>query len=168
MDLKFGTDCRGVYLPGVYLLGGVPAWGVYLPRGCTCLGGAPAQGVYLPGGVPAWGVYLPGGTCLGVYLPGGVPAWECTCPGGVPAQGVYLPGGCTCPGVVPAQGCTCLGGVPAGGMYLPRGVPAQGVYHVTYPIMPPHQLRPTNSAAAYVVLVGHVTCKVFWDTPPPP
>ena len=34
---------------GVYLLGGVPAWGVYLPggtcpgRGCTCHGGVPAQ-----------------------------------------------------------------------------------------------------------------------------
>ena len=29
-------------------------------------------------------------------------------------------------------------------------------------MLPPHQLRPTNSAAPYIVLVGHVTC-----TPPP-
>ena len=54
---------------GVYLPGGVPAWG------STCLGVV----VYLPGmgvparGVPAWG---------GVYLHGG-----CTCP-----EGTYLGG----------------------------------------------------------------------------
>ena len=43
----------GGALPGGYTCPeGVPAWGVYLPRG-----------VYLPGGgVPAWGVYLPGHT----------------------------------------------------------------------------------------------------------
>ena len=59
---------------------GIPAWGVYLPRGCNCVGGVPAGG-YLPRVV-----YLPGGfTC-----PGGVPAGGCrsTCPGGC------LPGGC--------------------------------------------------------------------------
>ena len=33
-------------------------------------------------------------------------------------------------------------------------------------MLPPHQLRPTNSAAAYILLVGHVTCKACWDTPP--
>ena len=77
---------------------GVPAWGVYLPRGgCTCPGGVPAwERVYLPGDVPAWGF-----TCLGVYLPG------------VPIKGVYLAGRYTCrgylPGGVPAQGCTCPG-----------------------------------------------------------
>ena len=78
--------------------GGVPAWG-YLPGGCTCLGGVPAQGVvylprgyllgvYLPGGVPAQGVYLLGVYLPGVYLPGGVPAWGGGC----------LPGRCTCLG----------------------------------------------------------------------
>ena len=86
--------CRGVYLPGGYLpLGGgagvsaqgVPAWGciclgVYLPRGCTCLGG----------------------TCQEVYLPRGCTCWGCTYLWGVPAWGLYLPGGCTCLGV-PAQ-----------------------------------------------------------------
>ena len=69
---------RGVYLLGVYLLGGIPA------RGCTCLG-VPAEGVYLLEGVPA----------------GGVPARECTCQG-MYLLGVYLPGRCTCQGV-PAQ-----------------------------------------------------------------
>ena len=62
MYLPEGGGCtcqRGVYLPE----GGVPAWGVYLPGGCTYLGG-----------VPAWGVYLPGG----VTCPGGVPGRGCT------------------------------------------------------------------------------------------
>ena len=93
------VDC----IPACTVAGGVPAWGctclgVYLPGGCTYLGGACTgpQGVYLPGG----------GTCQGV------PAWGRTCLGGIPAQGgvsargVYLPGGCTCQGV-PAWGGTC-------------------------------------------------------------
>ena len=63
--------------------------GLYLPRGCTCLG------VYLPRG----GVYLPGGR--------GVPAWGEGC---VPTRGCTCQG-CTSPGGVPAQGCTCPGGV---------------------------------------------------------
>ena len=33
-------------------------------------------------------------------------------------------------------------------------------------MLPPHQLRLTSSAAAYIVLVGHVTCKACWDIPP--
>ena len=32
-------------------------------------------------------------------------------------------------------------------------------------MLPPHQLRPTNSAAAYILLVGHVICEACWDTP---
>ena len=65
------------------LEGCVTAPGVYLPMGCTCLGGVPSQGMYLPRGRGAQG-----------YLPrdGGVLAW------GVPAGGMYLPEGCTCPG----------------------------------------------------------------------
>ena len=76
-------------LGGCTCLGGVPAWGVYLPR----------RGVYLPGGVPSpggvpaqEGVYLPR---RGVYLP---------------RRGVYLPGGCTW-----SRGFTCPGGVPGPG-----------------------------------------------------
>ena len=117
------TVSRSIWQEGVYLTGGVPARGVYLPLGkvvylpggvpaqwgmCTCpgewQGGVPCQGVYLPGEV-----YLPRGvpagggewcTCLGVYLPGGcVPGRGCTFPGGTSPGGVYLPGGCTCQGV---------------------------------------------------------------------
>ena len=129
--------------------------GVYLLRGCTCLG-VPDWGEYLPrGDVPAWGLYL-----LGVYLPRGLyllgsTCWGgCTCLGGVPAGGVYLLGGvympggvpalgmylprgvyllggvpawgCTCKGVYLPWGCTCQGGVPAGGSTCWGGVPALG------------------------------------------
>ena len=52
---------RGVYLWGGCLVGGVPAWGVYMPRGVYLPRGVPTQGVCLPGGVPAWGLYLPRG-----------------------------------------------------------------------------------------------------------
>ena len=52
-----------------------------------------------------------------------------------------------------------------GGQGVPRDLPHH-VFDVTY-MLPPHQLRPTNSAAAYILLVGHVTCKACWDTPPP-
>ena len=73
--LPGGVPTRGCTCPGVYLPRGVCAClgGVYLP------GGVPVQGVYLPrGGVPARGCSFPGGYLLrGVYLPGG-----CTCPGG--------------------------------------------------------------------------------------
>ena len=68
------TQGEGVYLyERVYLpMGGVPAWGVYLP-----------MGVYLPRGVPARGR---GCTCPVGWEDGGVPAWRCAYQGegGVP------------------------------------------------------------------------------------
>ena len=66
----WGVPAQGVYLPcWGYLPRGVPIWGLYLHRGCSCPGRY-LHGVYLPGGVLAWGMYLPGEwTCLG-----GVPA----------------------------------------------------------------------------------------------
>ena len=98
-----------------------------------------------------WRVYLP----WGLYLPMGC------LPRGVHAQGGACPGG--------RGGCL---GVDA------KGVPAKGVpcdlshhaFEVTC-MLPPHQLRHINSAPAYIVLSGHVTCKACWDTthhlPPP-
>ena len=73
--------------------GEVPAWGVYLPVGCTWKGGVSGWGGgYLLGDVPARGMYLPGGTC---------PGRSCTCLG-VPGGGVPVQGG-TCPGTPPCR-----------------------------------------------------------------
>ena len=118
-------------------------------------GGGYLPGGFLPRRVPAQGGTCPGGTCLG----------------GVPARGVYLPGGCTCHG-----GCTCWGGywpggVPAWGVYLPGGCTCLGgvpcdLSHHAFDVtcmLPPHQLRPTNSTAAYIVLVQGM----LGYTPPP-
>ena len=77
----------------------------------------------------------------------------------------YCEGGSPCQGV-PAQGDLLVR------RCLPGGVPCDLSHHafdVTCMLLP-HQLRPTNSAAAYILLVGHVTCKACWDTttsPPP-
>ena len=65
----------------------------------------------------------------------------------------------------------CLPGrcLPGGGSAR-EGVPCDLSHHafdVTC-MLPPHQLRPTNSAAAYILPVGHLTCKACWDTTPPP
>ena len=77
---------------------------------------------------------------------------------------VILGGGCVWPGGL-TQG---EGGVwPRRGVW-PGGVPCDLSHHefdVTC-MLPPHQLRPTSSAAAYILLVGHVTCKACWDTHP--
>ena len=45
---------------GVPAWGHVLTWGVYLPGGCTCPRGCTSPGVYLPGGVTAWGCTCPG------------------------------------------------------------------------------------------------------------
>ena len=99
------------------------------------------------------GGICPGGVCPGVCLPGGV------CPVGVSSWwGMFAWG-------VSAWAGVCLGQVSAWG-----GVPCDLSHHafdVTC-MLPPHQLRPSNNAAAYILLVGHVTCKACWDTPPPP
>ena len=77
--------------------------------------------------------------------------------------------------------CVCMEGcLPRGrevsdwGGVCPEGVSAWGVpcglshhaFDVTC-MLPPHQLRPRNSVAAYILLVGHVTCKACWDTHTP-
>ena len=113
-----GVPARGGTCLGEFLVwGGVPAWGVYLPRG-----GVPSLGGTCPGECACLGVYLPGR----VYLPRGC-TWS---------QGVYLPGGCTWSrGVYLVLGeCTwswgvylVRGGVPAGGCTW-----SWGVYLVRY------------------------------------
>ena len=107
------------------------------------------------------------------YVPpsGGFSIW-----GGSPSiRGVLHPGGS------PSGGFSIQGGSPSGGFSIweggwgspsrrEGGLPCDLSHHafdVTCMLLP-HQLRPTNSAAAYIVLVGHVTCKASWDTTPLP
>ena len=74
---------------------------------------------------------------------------------GVCSQGVSAPAGCLLPG-----GSAWGGGV-VWGIVCSWGVPcdlSDHAFDVTC-MLPPHQLRPTSRAAAYILLVGHVTCK---------
>ena len=124
------------------------------------LGGSPSGGFSIQGGSPSGGVLHPGEfSILGVLHLGGV----------------LHPGGFSIQGVLHLGGFSIWVGSPSGGLSIPGGSPSGGLpcdlshhaFDVTC-MLPPHQLRPTNSAAAYIVLVGHVTCKASWDTTPPP
>ena len=99
--------------------------------------------------------------------------------GGVCSRGDLLPRECLLPGVSAPRGgllrgvCSQGGSAPSGGggWLLPEegGVPCDISHHafdVTC-MLPPHQLRHINSAPAYILLPGYVTCKACWDTPPP-
>ena len=100
----------------------------------------------------------------GVLHAGGSPS------GGSPSRGGVHPGGFSIQGGSPSRGFSIQGGPPS------RGSPSRGgglpcdLSHHAFDVtcmLPPHQLRPTNSAAAYIVLGGHVTYKASWDTTPP-
>ena len=100
-----------------------------------------------------WGV-SPGGVFVqdGGRLPGMGSVWL--------GRGLsVLDGGC-----LPGMGGVCPGwGVSAQGV-----VPCDLSHHafdVTF-MLPPHQLRPSSSAATYILLVSHVTCKAYWHTHP--
>ena len=76
-------------------------------------------------------------------------------------------GGVWLGGMESAQGEVSAWGSLPGGVSAQWGVPCDLSHHafgVTC-MLPPHQLRPSDSAAAYILLVGHVTCKACWDTP---
>ena len=110
------------------------------------IGGSPSGGVLLLGG------FSIGFSIRGVLLLGGFSSW-----------GVLLLGGS------PSGGVLHLGGSPPGGFSIWGGVPCDISHHafdVTC-MLPPHQLRHINSAPAYILLPGHVTCKACWDTHPP-
>ena len=119
-----------------------------IPVGCI----PPACWPYLPACTAPGGCACSGG----VPAPGCVPAkgWGCLVLGGVCSQGVSATGG----------GCLLLEGVSAPGV-VPCGLSCHA-FDVTC-MLPPHQLRHINSAPAYILLPGHVTCKACWDTPPP-
>ena len=75
-------------------------------------------------------------------------------PGGCLFLGCLLPGGLLPGGLLPGAGWLLLGG----------GVPCDISHHafdVTC-MLPPHQLRHINSAPAYILLPGHVTCKACY------
>ena len=77
-------------------------------------------------------------------------AHTATTRGGGSAQGGVWPGG-----VWPRRGLTQEGLPREGGISAHGGVPCDLSHHafdVTC-MLPPHQLRPTNSAAAYIVVV---------------
>ena len=95
--------------------------------------------------------------------------WEGAWSGGRGAWswGVWPQGGAWSHG-----GCLVLGGAWYRGLWslVPWGCTMWPIHHafdVTC-MLPPHQLRPTNSPAAYILLVGHVTYKACWDTIPSP
>ena len=89
------------------------------------------------GGRAWWGACVAGGACV---AEGGGRAWQ----GGRVWWGA----------------CVAGGHAWQGGRAWPCDL-SHHAFDVTC-MLPPHQLRPTNSAAPYIVLVGHVTC-----TPPP-
>ena len=123
--------------------GGSPSWGGSPSRGDSPSGGG--------GGSPS-----PGSLSRGVLHPGGL-----LHRGGLHPGGFSIPGGVLHPG---------RGGSPPGGVSILGGVPCDISHHafdVTC-LLPPHQLRHINSAPAYILLPGHLTCKACWDTHPPP
>ena len=142
-------------------MGGSPSQGGLHPRG-----GSPSRGVLYPGGLHprgAGGSLSGGSPSQGGLHPRGV-----SIPGGSPSQGG---GGFSIQGVLHPRRVSIPGGSPSqGGFSIPGGVPCDLSHHafdVTC-MLPPHQLRHTNSAPAYILLPGHVTCKACWDTHPPP
>ena len=78
--------------------------------------------------------------------------------GGVCSRGV----GVSAPG-----GCLLWGG----GVSAPGGGGPCDISHHAFDVicmLPAHQLRHINSAPAFILLPGHVTCKACWDAHPPP
>ena len=86
------------------------------------------------------------------------------------------PGGSPSGGDSPSRGAPSRGGSPLGGSSILGGFSIWGgvpcdISHHAFDVtcmLPPHQLRHINSAPAYILLPGHVTCKACWDTHPPP
>ena len=148
MQLKcrfFGSG--GVLHPGGFSIrGGSPSGG----GGFSIRGGSPSGGVLHPGGFSIRGVLHLGGFSIqgGFSIPGGFSIWGGLHPGGFSIQGGFSIRG----------GFSIWGGVPCD--------LSHHAFDVTC-MLPPHQLRHTNFAPAYI-LPGHVTCNASWDTHPPP
>ena len=187
-----GFSIRGVLYPRAVLH---PRGFSILGGGFSILGGSPSRGVLHRGGSPSRGVLHLGGFSIrgvsiqgGFSIPGGfsiwgVSIWGVVHLGGSPSGGSVHPGGVLHPGGVHQGGCPSGGlsiwGVSIWGVLHPGvsiqwvsirgGVPCDISHHafdVTC-LLPPHQLRHINSAPAYILLPGHVTCKACWDTHSP-
>ena len=135
------VDFRG---GGACMAGGV--W-----RGACMVGGA-----CVAGGCAWWGACMAGG-----WQRGGVCGRGVCMVGGMHGRGVAegrhvwqggMHGGA---GVCMAGGCVWQGGMHGGGHAWPCDL-SHHAFEVTC-MLSPHQLRPTNSAPPYIVLVGHVT-----------
>ena len=150
MDLGGFSIWGGSPSGGVLHLGGFSIRGgfsrrVLHPGGFSIQGGSPSRG-----GSPSGGFSIQGG----FSILGGSPS------GGSPSRGV---------GGSPSGGSPSGGSSIQGGLH-PGGVPCDISHHAfdVACMLPPHQLRHINSAPAYILLPGHVTCKACWDTHPPP
>ena len=110
---------------------------------------------WIRGDLPSGGVSIRGGSpCRGGSPSGGFSIWGFLHPGGFSIHGGDSPSG----GVLHPGGSPYRGGVPCD--------ISHHAFNVTC-MLPPHQLRHINSAPAYILLPGHVTCKACWDTHPP-
>ena len=120
--------------------GGHAWWGGVHGRG-VCMAGA-----CMAGGC-AWhgGMHGRGGMCGRRACVAGGHAWQ---------RGACMTGGMCGRGRMCGGGSVCGGNVWQGGAW-PCDL-SHHAFDVTC-MLPPHQLRPTNSATPYIVLVGHVT-----------
>ena len=139
---------------------------VFMQLKCRIFGSG--GGFSTQGDSPSWGFSIWGVSIWGVSIWGGVlhPGGGGSPSGGFSIRGVLHPGGFSIRG---GWGALHPGGFSIqGGVLHQGGVPCDLSHHafdVTC-MLPPHQLRHTNCAPAYI-LPGHVTCNASWDTPPP-
>ena len=132
VHLEGGSPSRGfsIWEGEFSIWRGEEGWGVLHPGGSLCQGGPPSQGVLHPGG---WFSIRGGSPSWGVGSPSGGVGW------GSPSWGFLHSGG-----VLHPRGSPSWGGVPCD--------LSHHAFDVTC-MLPAHQLRPTNSAAAYILLV---------------
>ena len=151
--------CKFPVSGGVLHPGGFSIGGVLHPGGFSIQGGllhpSCVRGVLHPGGFSIQGGSLSGGV---LHPEGGSPS------GGFSIWGVLHLGGFSIWGVSIWGEFSIWGVLHLGGLHL-GGIPCDLSHHafdVTC-MLSPHQLRPTNSAAAYIVVV-----QGMMGYPPPP
>ena len=140
VDFRGGMHGRGVCVAGACMAGGRAWQGGVHGRGACVAGGHVWQGGR------AW----QGGMCgRGVHGRGACMV------GGMHGRGACVVGGHAWQGGMRGRGACVAGGHVWRGGAWPCDL-SHHAFDVTC-MLSPHQLRPTNSAAPYIVLVGHVT-----------